>query len=175
MKKALWIAGTVVLLFSLYVVYTMATTRKHSPAAVASLKSGDTEISINYCRPFKKGRKIFGGLVPYQTYWRTGANDPSIIEFTDEVEFGGEKVAAGRYRIYTIPGEDEWKVVLNTELEEWGYWEPDYSLDVAAAVVPVSSTSEVQEQFLMELTENEGGALIAMSWDQTKVEIPIFF
>lgn len=172
-KKILWVAGAAVLLFATVVIYQIATTRKHSPPATVALKTEKFEIKIDYCRPYKKGREIFGALLPYDTYWRTGANEPTIITFSDNFTFGSNIVQAGSYRLYTIPREQEWDVILNAETKKWGLWEPDYTLDIAKVTVPVLQSNSCAEQFLIELNEKKNGAELAMIWDFTKVVVPI--
>src|SRR5690606_39069345 len=79
-----------------------------------------SSIEINYSRPAKKGRVIFGDLVPYGKLWRTGANAPSKIKFGEDVTVGGVAVKAGEYALYTIPNKDSWEIILNTGLTNWG-------------------------------------------------------
>ncbi|MEP3387642.1 MAG: DUF2911 domain-containing protein [Reichenbachiella sp.] len=172
-KKILWVVGAAVILFATVIIYQIATTRKHSPPATAELITKAFEIKVNYCRPYKKGREIFGELLPYDTYWRTGANEPTIITFSEDFTFGANIVRAGSYRLYTIPREKEWDVILNGETEKWGLWEPDYNLDVAKVTVPVQQSDSCAEQFLIKLTENKNGVELAMIWDLTKVVVPI--
>lgn len=172
-KKILWVVGAVVILFATVVIYQIATTRKHSPPATAELKTNAYQITVDYCRPYKKGREIFGELLPYDTYWRTGANEPTIITLSAQFIFGSNIIPAGSYRLYTIPREKEWDVVLNSETEKWGYWEPDYNLDIARVTVPVQSIDSCNEQFLIELNPSDDGAELAMVWDFTKVVVPI--
>lgn len=172
-KKILWVVGAAVIIFAAIVIYQIATTKKHSPAATAELKTENYNIKVDYCRPYKKGREIFGELLPYDTYWRTGANEPTIITFSNDFTFGANIIRAGSYRIYTIPRESEWDVVLNSETEKWGYWEPDYTLDIAKVTVPVQKADSCTEQFLIELTSNDSGVELAMVWDLTKVVVPI--
>ena len=172
-KKILWVVGSMVILFAMVVIYQIATTRKHSPPATAELKTNEYHIKVDYCRPFKKGREIFGELLPYDTYWRTGANEPTIITFSEDFQFGSNIVRAGSYRLYSIPREQEWDVVLNSETQKWGLWEPDYNLDVARVTVPVQNSDSCVEQFLIKLTESREGAEMAMIWDLTKVIVPI--
>ena len=85
-----------------------------------TVQNDDSTISITYSRPFKKDRLIFGkesdtALVPYGKYWRTGANAATTFETSGAVSFIGEKLDPGKYRLYTVPGEKEWKIVLNSE------------------------------------------------------------
>ncbi len=172
-KKILWGVGILVILFSLYVLYILLTTKSHSPADTLTFSNGTVNISLDYCRPFKKGRVIFGGLVPYDTYWRTGANEATEIRFSADVQFGDKIAKAGEYRIYTIPGKEEWTVVLNSELGKWGAYEPDYDLDVLRIKVPAQKTTSEVEQFKIDLVETAGGVDLTMAWDDTKIAIPI--
>ena len=174
-KKILWVVGVLVILFAGFVVFTIATTKKHSPAESISYEGAVGEFTVDYCRPYKKGREIFGVLLPYDTYWRTGANGPTLITIPAEVVFGGRRVEAGKYRLYTIPSEKEWTVVLNSEIEEWGYFEPDYTLDIAKVIVPVIKTGACTEQFLIAFNESSKGVNLSLSWDMVKVSIPIEF
>ncbi|MEO9964640.1 MAG: DUF2911 domain-containing protein [Reichenbachiella sp.] len=172
-KKILWVVGAAVILFAVVVIYQIATTKKHSPAATAELKTDRYNIKINYCRPYKKGREIFGEMLPYDTYWRTGANEPTIITFSSDFSFGSTIVPAGSYRLYTVPRETEWDVILNAETEKWGLWEPDYNLDIAKVTVPVQVADTLTEQFLIEISSYNEGAKLAMVWDLTKVVVNI--
>ncbi|WP_109832323.1 DUF2911 domain-containing protein [Reichenbachiella versicolor] len=173
LKYLLWsLLGIVVGLF-IYAGYTLSTTRTHSPEGVSKLTSNATTIKVDYCRPYKKGREIFGELVPFGEYWRTGANEPTRINFSTNVKFGGERVKAGTYRLYTIPGEDNWTVALNSELENWGYYEPDYSLDVVRVKAPVIETKKEIEQFIIELLKEGDNIKLRFAWDDTQVEVPI--
>lgn len=174
-KKILWVLGAVAIISAAFVTFRIAANRRLSPAAEVLFQKGDMTISVDYSRPYKKNRLIFGGLVPFDAYWRTGANDPTIIEFSQDFQFGNAEVKAGTYRFYTIPGPDQWTVVLNSELEKWGIYEPDYNLDIARAMALTSNTSNFVEQFLIEINPSEDGAIISLSWDDTEVVIPIIF
>lgn len=173
MKKVFLILGVVFVAVVGYFIYTLATTRSHSPTDEASITLAGSEISISYCRPYKKGRVIFGELVPYNTYWRTGANDATEITFTKDVKFGDKEVAAGSYRFYTIPEENQWTVVLNSELKQWGYGEPNYELDVTRVTVPTSTTEKEVEQFTISFRPGVGAVNLVMEWDRTSVSVPI--
>lgn len=173
LKKILWILGAAMILFGSFIVYEILTTKKHSPADEATFSNELLDIKVDYCRPYKKGRNVFGDLLPYDTYWRTGANEPTIISFSKDVKFGGLSVKAGSYRLYTVPGKMTWTVVLNSELETWGYWEPDYSMDVLRVQVPSEKFPCCQEQFIIEFPEREYGADLVLIWDDVKVKVPI--
>lgn len=91
-----------------------------SPKASVSQVIGYTEVSINYSRPGVKEREIWGGLVPYNKVWRTGANEATVIEFGDNVVVEGNEVPKGKYGLFTIPGEKEWTIIFNKVWDQWG-------------------------------------------------------
>jgi hypothetical protein len=78
------------------------------------------KITLTYSRPNLRGRKIFGTIIPYGTVWRTGANAATLIKFTDDVTIEGNKVPAGEYGLFSIPGKDEWTIILNKTAHQWG-------------------------------------------------------
>jgi len=152
-------------------------TKKHSPEAVIEHKSGDFEMSVFYCRPYKKGRKIFGDLAPYDEVWRTGANEPTTITFNRLINFGGERIAAGTYSLWTIPQQTQWTVILNSEIPDWGAnfsgeaaHNPKY--DVIKVNVAAIESTEIVEQFTMEFIYNVN---LKMAWDDIYVTVPIQF
>lgn len=179
MKKKIFLAiGILLIAFVGYIGYLMLTTRNHSPADTITHNGNNITMSITYCRPFKKGRVIFGSeaedaLQPYGVYWRTGANEATEITFEKDVIFNGKEVQAGTYRLYTIPGEKEWTVALNSSIGEWGYSEPDYSLDIHRSKVMVESTDEITEQFTMSYDPQDTHVNIVLNWDQTKIKVPV--
>jgi len=145
---------------------------KHSPAGVAKFSNTDISVRIDYHRPYKRGRKIFGGLVPYDKYWRTGANDATEINFDVDVIFGEKIVSKGRYRLYTIPHKNYWEIILNEELGQWGSDKPNKSLDVAKLETPVIK-NDFKEQFTIDIQSIKSGVKIKFMWDSIKVEMPL--
>lgn len=91
-----------------------------SPKASLSQTVGVTDVTITYCRPSVKGRVIWGGLVPFDQVWRTGANEATTITFSDEVTIEGSKLPAGTYGLFTVPGRTEWSFVFNKGAKQWG-------------------------------------------------------
>jgi len=178
-KIIIYIVLVIVLVGVGFMAYLMLTTRSHSPADRMEFSDGDFQLSIDYCRPFKKDRLIFGdesenALLVYGKYWRTGANEATEIEFNKPVSINGQNVVSGRYRLYTIPDKTEWTVALNSEIGKWGYGEPDYDLDVLVTKVPASQSSSIVEQFTItgSLT-GDNSMEIVLSWDKTEVKIPV--
>lgn len=172
-KKILLGLTIIVLIFIGFIAFQLSNNSVESPVDNIAFQQEDLSISIEYHRPFKKGRNIFGGLVPFGKYWRTGANNATEIEFNKALYFGNQKISAGRYRLYTIPNENTWKIVLNSELGKWGLFEPDYNLDIMTIEVSSFGTAEIKEQFLIALKASDKGAILSMVWDKTKVNIPV--
>jgi len=171
----------IVLIGGGFIAYLMLTTRSHSPAEKLEYTDGDVQLSADYCRPYKKERLIFGeesdgALLPFGKYWRTGANEATEVDINKEITINGEKLAAGRYRFYTVPGKDNWTIAFNNELSKWGYSEPDYNQDVLVFEVPSQKIGQVIEQFTISASKNgENSMELVLAWDQTQVKIPIHY
>jgi hypothetical protein len=169
----------IILIGAGFVAYLMLTTKSHSPAEKLEYKDGDLILTVDYCRPYKKGRLIFGeksegALLPFGEYWRTGANEATEVEFNKDISINGNSLPAGRYRFYTVPGKSDWTIAFNSELGKWGYGEPDYDLDVLVLEIPSSDGSELIEQFTISATKaSENSMELILAWDRTTVSIPI--
>lgn len=148
---------------------------RESPLAIVTMKYEDTYVKVTYGRPHKRGREIFGGLVAYDSVWRTGANEATEITVTDKIKINGKKLKAGTYSLFTIPRENEWTIILNSELGQWGDYTYDPAYDVIRFTVPVQQTDVMYEPFTMEFEQEENVANLLMKWDRTKVSIPIEF
>src|SRR5215831_9717857 len=94
--------------------------KRPSPPATATGKVMGATIAIDYSSPSVKGRKIWGGLVPYDKVWRTGANEATLFSTDKEIKVEGKPLPAGKYSLYTIPGEKEWVIILNSQTGQWG-------------------------------------------------------
>jgi hypothetical protein len=177
-KKVLIGVGIFVVIVAAAFVYLNNRNRTMSPSGLAELTVGDLKVSIPYSRPSMRGRTIFGSdaskvLLPYGKYWRLGANETTQITFSKDVTFNGEPVKAGTYRIYAIPGEENFEVRLNSDISLWGYSEPDYSKDFIKTPVKANKTSSSVEQFTINLTEADGGINMTVEWADTQLVIPI--
>lgn len=145
-----------------------------SPKASVSHTIGFSQVSISYGSPAVKGRKIWGDLIPYGKVWRTGANEATIIEFTEKLKVEGKDVEPGKYGLFTIPGEQEWTIVLNKVHQQWGSYQYDEKQDVVRAKVKASKSSEFNERLLftiVPLDDNEG--LINILWENVKVTFKV--
>ena len=145
-----------------------------SPTATFSQKVGLTDVSITYSRPSKKEREIFGGLVPYNELWRTGANSATKVEFGDDVKIKGQSLKAGAYALFTIPGESEWTVIFNTKTAQGGtgqYKEEEDALRVKVA--PIKS-SRIVETFTVSIQNvTNTSADLQLAWDNIVVNVPV--
>ncbi|NAW50372.1 DUF2911 domain-containing protein [Elizabethkingia argentiflava] len=145
-----------------------------SPRQKVEQQFSMSEISIDYGRPGVKGRKIFGDLVPYDHVWRAGANSCTKITFGQPVHFGVKVVPAGTYGLFIIPTENEWKVILNKDFQQWGSFTYDPKQDVADVTVPVNKLADKQEWFEITLNPtDENSANLVLKWDYLQAEIPL--
>lgn len=145
-----------------------------SPAAVLKQTVGLTGVEIDYSRPSMRGREIFGGLVPYGAIWRTGANQPTKLTFSDDVQLGGADIPAGTYALYTIPEEDEWTIIIYEGTELWGAFGYDESNDVARFKAKPISLERPVETFTIGVGFlRSDSATIYLEWSKTRIELPL--
>lgn len=179
MKKLLHISFLMTVIAFFATAFTYAQERgsdenRASPNASVSQTIGTTVVSITYGRPGLKGRTYFGedsDLAPVGTVWRTGANESTAITFSDDVTFAGKAVEAGTYSLYTIPGEEEWTIILNNTLS-WGTQYDEADDEVRVKITP----QEVEESEWFEISFDELSANKAhmnLHWGDTKVAVPI--
>ncbi|MEQ6167920.1 DUF2911 domain-containing protein [Ekhidna sp. MALMAid0563] len=144
--------------------------KRPSPPAQVSQEVDGTKITIDYSRPSKRGREIFGGLEDYGKVWRTGANESTWIEVSSDVKVEGKPLAAGKYGLFTIPGEDEWTIIFNKKWDGWGAYEYKEEDDVLRVKVKPTSVDGVVEMFTIDI-DNNGD--VSLAWDQTQVTFSI--
>jgi len=135
---------------------------------------GLSEVTIYYHRPGVKGRTIWGGLLPFDTVWRAGANEPTLFTFSDEVTIEGKKLPAGTYRLVTFPGKNKWTVVLNSEVKNWGtMYDAQYDVH-KFTVTPETGTHEEWMSFsFTDLTPSS--ARVVLAWEKVKIGFKIEF
>jgi len=147
-----------------------------SPTAITAVRYKDTYVKITYCQPRKRGREVFGKLVPFGEVWRTGANEATEITLTKDIFIKGTLLAAGTYSLFTIPGKDNWIIILNKDVGLWGAYNYNMKQDVFRFGVPVEQlTSEVYEAFTIQIDQRNNVADLLLLWDKTKISIPIQF
>ncbi|NNE78598.1 MAG: DUF2911 domain-containing protein [Pricia sp.] len=160
--------------------YMRDQTKKHSPEKTSTYEQNGFDLTVNYSSPSKKDRVIFGELVPYNTVWRTGANEPTTFITTSDIEIGDQNLPAGTYSLWTKPNKENWLVIFNEDIPDWGVTilsggkettrSPEN--DVVEIEVPVEETNQTIENLTIDF-ENEGQLYLFLSWDRTKVKVPI--
>lgn len=167
------IAAFCTLLMTAAVLQAPAQDMKHDQAAPKSprVTSKNDIAEVSYGQPSKRGREIFGKLVPYGEVWRTGANMSTDITFKTDVLFGGVPVKKGTYSLFTIPRKDYWSIMLNSKPEQKGASEYEANKDknVADVRANVKKLGTVQEALLIEPGNNE----LTIKWDNISVSVPV--
>lgn len=153
------------------------TSPQPSPFQKIEQKVGLTDVTLEYSRPSMKGRTIFGGLVPFDKMWRTGANANTKITFSEDVEIGGKAVKAGSYAVFTKPGLNSWDVYFYADTNNWGTPENWDSSKVVAQVSAQSFPMPMDiETFTMSFDNlTNDSAILGMLWEKTYVGVPIKF
>jgi hypothetical protein len=140
---------------------------------VTTATVGLTDITVDYSRPSVKGRVIWGGLVPYDQVWRTGANEATQISFSDDVTINGQPLPKGTYSLHTIPGKDSWTIIFNKTAKQWGsfnYKQADDALRVTAK--PEKST--FHELMTIEFPQvTNDNAVVAIRWENLSVPFTV--
>lgn len=145
-----------------------------SPGCTLKQRVGLTDIEIIYSRPSVKGRTIFGGIVPYGEVWRTGANASTKISFGTDVKLNGHAVPAGQYALYTIPGENEWTIIIYKNTSLGGSFGYDQKDDLLRFKVQPSELQEHVETFTINFTDlRDESATLYLVWDKTFVPVGI--
>ena len=146
-----------------------------SPEASFTQQLVKGEITITYSRPLARGRKVFGGLVPFDSLWRTGASGATTIHITEEIIIGDKTLNAGKYALFTIPGEKEWTIIINTDTTLHGAFGYDSKKDIHRFKVKSEKAHSFSEAFTIDLNEiiNKGGGFLNLTWENTAIKIPI--
>ena len=131
-------------------------------------------IRVTYSRPQKKDRVVFGGMVKYDELWRLGANEATEMKVYQDIKIGGKNLSAGTYAVFAIPNKDEWTIIFNSDLDEWGHYSYKEANDVLRVVAKVKATDVVIEAFSIQFEDlNDGKAIMRIGWDKTIAELPI--
>jgi len=181
MKVLKWVIISVVssaiLLFAAFK-YLQHNTKKMSPEATVSYVQGHHDVSIFYNRPSVRGRVIFGDLIPYGEVWRTGANEATTFTTKTDLEIQGQKLPAGKYSLWTIPGAEEWEIIFNSEDYPWGVnFKSKASrmaeFDVLSAKIYSEKMPTIIEQFTISLVKTTEGFEMQLAWENQLVRLPI--
>ena len=149
-------------------------TPQPSPTQTIKQNFGVGSIELSYSRPGIKGRKIFGDLVPYGKVWRTGANNATTIQFSDDVTIGGKEIKAGKYGLLTIPDAAEWTVIITKDLNvnSPALYKPENDL-VRVMAKPVQIPQQIESFTMLFANVTSASCRLQMLWDNTAVELPI--
>jgi hypothetical protein len=173
LKSRTWIPAFV---FFIAVTTTGAAQDKQplSPPAQATLNFGDGKtVTINYSAPSMRNRKIFGGLVPYDHVWRTGANAATSLKTDANLNIGGTTVPAGSYTIYTLPGVNSWQLIINKQTGQWGT-KYDQSQDLARIPMKVTQRPAGLELFAISFDKTGGdSAVLKLEWENTIASVDV--
>jgi hypothetical protein len=141
-----------------------------SPKALVEQTIGFTEVTIDYSRPGVKGRKIWGGLVPYNVVWRAGANEATKITFSTDVKIDGKKLKAGSYGFFAIPGQKTWILIFNKVANQWGAFEYNDVEDALRIEVTPMQNNCWQEWLAYTISKSsENKAVVMLEWEKLKV------
>lgn len=144
-----------------------------SPRMEATGMVGEAEVMLAWGAPSVRDREIFGELVPFGKVWRTGANECSVLETSKNLMVAGEELPAGKYGLFTIPGEDKWTIIFNSNADQFGHYDYDESSDVLRIEVPSKTLDESVETMDMFVKEKEGKSWIGIKWADTKVAFEV--
>ncbi len=169
MKKSL-ILGFLFSLFVVYQGYSQDKKERLSPPKTATAQVDGSEVTIDYSSPGVKGRTIIGDLVPYGKVWRTGANEATTLTLGKGYMINGSEVPAGKYGLFTIPGEEEWTIIINSVWDQWGAYNYDSSKDVLRFNVKTEKTKELVERMMFEISPK---GKVTLMWENTKVSFKI--
>jgi hypothetical protein len=178
MKKFLIIAGIVVAVMLGFRAFYMNYTKSASPESNVNFEDGDLNIKVFYNSPSKRGRVIFGGLVPYDTIWRTGANEATVFETNKNLTIQGQVLKAGKYSLWAKPGAEAWQIIFNSESGQWGIdFNGAANLDPKNNVVTAEVPSVIQdkeiEKFTISVEKMDEDLLLILLWDKTVVTLPM--
>jgi hypothetical protein len=174
MLKKTAVAVLLVLTLSILSSAQQDKSKRPSPPAQAQCKfSNGKAITVDYSSPRAKGRKIFGGLVPYGEVWRTGANEATSFDTTANLSIEGKDVPAGNYTIFTVPEQGNWTLIVNKQTGEWGIPYKYEANELARVPMQVSKTSSPVENFTIKFDQSGDTCKLNMSWENTLASVNI--
>jgi hypothetical protein len=169
----------IVFLTSLLLAFTVLAacqdkSKRPSPPAQAQCKFSDGKtLTIDYSSPRMKGRKIYGGLVPYGKVDRTGANEATTFVTDANLSVGGKDVPAASYTIFTVPNPDKWTLIINKKTGEWGIPYKYEADELVRVDMKVSPTSSPVENFTIAVSSMGGSCTMTISWENTQASVDI--
>lgn len=152
--------------------------KRLSPKDTVKFELNDTKLEVFYNRPYKKGREVFGALVPFNEVWRTGANEATTFTTNKDLIIEGQLMPKGEYTLWTIPRDTVWEVIFNTKQYPWGVDEQmrpmrEPQFDLLDVDEPVHLLNKPVEQFTIAFDNTTDDLKMTLAWDKTKVEVPM--
>ncbi|MBL6446281.1 DUF2911 domain-containing protein [Fulvivirga sp. 29W222] len=180
MRKLVVAGGIIVAIIIIGMVGLRFYTKSFSPLDKAIFEGENTELVVTYSRPYKKGRKIFGDLVPYDKVWRTGANEATIFTTDKDLMIGNKLLKAGSYSLFTIPRNNSWTIIFNKEVGQWGIVpfsgesNRDPEQDALTVDVATIKTPDLFEQFTIAFEQMGHEIEMILMWDHTLIVVPMY-
>ena len=166
-----------ILFFTSFFNYSQINTPRTSPASELSQMVGLTEIEVQYSRPSKRGRVIFGGVVPFGKIWRTGADNCTKINFSTDVIIDGKTISSGMYSIFSIPNKESWDVILYSDTDLWGVpknWDENKIVFQSKFDTSKIEKNNIIESFTISFNSLSNNDVdMKISWDDTSVSLNI--
>jgi hypothetical protein len=174
MKTRIALVALVLSTGTLLVAAQQDQSKRPSPPAQAQCKFTDGKtIKTDYSSPRVKGRKIFGGLVPYGQVWRTGANDATTLVTDTNVRIGDKDVPAGSYTLFTIPNADKWTLIISKKTGEWGIPYPGQGEDFVRVEMRATPLSSPVENFAIGFDQTGSSCAMHLDWEATRATVDV--
>jgi hypothetical protein len=172
MKKRI-VLPTLLVLFTTAAFAQMGGAKASPPASATCDLGGGKTILTDYSSPRTKGRKIYGGLVPYGEVWRTGANEATTFVTSADLEVGGTAVPAGSYTLFTVPAAGKWTLIINKTTGEWGIPYKYESNELARVDMNVSKLDAPVENLTIAYDKSKSGCVLRIDWETTRAAVSI--
>lgn len=173
LNRVLYIFTSIIMLAIMLAGAAAAQGTPLSPHETTELALNGKKITVTYGRPSMRGRKIVGGLVPYDQVWRTGADEATELKTDVDLVIGSLEVPKGKYTIFTLPSESGWKLIINKVPEQFGAFSYSEKQDLGRVDMKVDKTPKPVEQFTISLTKAGAGAVMKLEWENTSASVGI--
>ncbi len=174
MQKRITLLALLVVFAASFALAQQDKSKRPSPPEQAMCKFSDGKgVNVDYSSPRAKGRKIFGGLVPYGEVWRTGANEATTFVANTDLNVGGKDVPAGNYTIFTVPNQDKWTLIVNKKTGEWGIPYKYESDELARTDMKVEKTSSPVENFTISFDQSGDSCVMHLDWENTRASVAV--
>lgn len=176
----IYIGLILLVIIGVVILYMLVLKERDSPEGMTEFKKGNVHVMVLYSRPSKRGRVIFGELVPYGKVWRTGANEATLFQTNHDLTIKDKALKKGHYSLWTIPGENSWTIIFNTQTGQWGINSEgeanrNPANDALTVEVPKLDSLQPLEQFTITLQESGEELEMLLMWDRVLVSVPISY